>query len=65
MNQLPSYNLDPTASDPTDLELKMMFLVPLIDRDFETSLLECGCGRLNGCGAGGSCACGTENGCGS
>lgn len=64
MNKLPSYNLDPTASDPADVELSMMFLVPLLDRDFETSLMNCGCGKINGCGSGGQCQCGSSNGCG-
>ena len=64
MNRLPSYNLDPTASNPA-AELNVMFLVPLLDRGFETSLMGCGCGKLNGCGSGGECQCGSENGGGS
>ena len=64
MNKLPSYNLDPTASNSADVELNLMFLVPLLDRDFETSLFACGCGKINGCGSGGECACGSDNGCG-
>ena len=61
MNQLPTYNLDPTASNAADVELNVMFLVPLLDRGFETSLLGCGCGKLNGCGSG-TCLCGSQNG---
>ena len=64
MNQLPSYNLDPSVSEPADLELQVMFLVPLLDRDFETSLFACSCGRLNGRGSGGNCLCGSVNGSG-
>lgn len=62
MNKLPTYNLDPTASDPADMELNMMLMVPLLDTNFETSLLGCSCGRINGQGSGGSCLCGSENG---
>lgn len=61
MNQLPSYNLDPTASNPA-AELRVMFLVPLLDSGFETSLPGCACGAVNGCGSGGACKCGTGNG---
>jgi hypothetical protein len=62
MNKLPSYNLDPTARNPADVELNLTFLVPLLDRGFETSLLGCGCGKVNGCGSGGDCLCGSGNG---
>lgn len=61
MNKLPSYNLNPTAGNPADGELNVMFLVPLLDQGFETSILGCGCGDLNGCGSGG-CKCGSQNG---
>lgn len=65
MNQLPSYNLDPPVSEPADVELKMMFLVPLLDRGFETSLgCSCGCGKINGSGSGGGCQCGSLTGSG-
>ena len=65
MNTLPSYNLNPTASVPANVELPLMFLVPLLDRDFEMSLC-CSCGKINGTGSGcGECMCGSENGCGS
>ncbi|HYV12310.1 MAG TPA: hypothetical protein VE980_15535 [Pyrinomonadaceae bacterium] len=61
MNKLPTYNLDPTANNPADKELDVMFLVPLLDRGFETSVLGCGCGKVNGCGSG-TCLCGSGNG---
>jgi|RhiMetdeSRZDD1v2_1073273.scaffolds.fasta_scaffold20355_6 hypothetical protein len=61
MNRLPRYNLDPTAGTPGG-ELSLTFLVPLLDRGFETSLLACGCGKVNGCGSGGGCLCGSGNG---
>lgn len=61
MNKVPTYNLDPTASDPAMVELNPMILVPLLDTH-ETSLLGCSCGRINGQGSGGSCLCGSENG---
>ena len=62
MDKLPTYNLDPTASNPAEIELKPMILVPLLDTAFETSLLGCRCGSVNGLGTGGACACGSENG---
>lgn len=61
MNKLPRYNLDPTAGNP-GVELSLTFLVPLLDRGFETSLMSCGCGKVNGCGSGGDCKCGSGNG---
>jgi hypothetical protein len=65
MNQLPSYHLHPTASDGAIVDLKMTFLVPLLDRDFEMSLC-CSCGKINGTGSGcGECQCGSESGSGS
>lgn len=64
MNRLPTYNLDPTASAHVEVDLDPMILVPLLDQVQETSLLACGCGRTDGCGAGGACLCGSENGCG-
>jgi hypothetical protein len=62
MNKLPSYNLDPTAGSSADVEVPLTFLVPLLDRDFETSLLGCSCGKINGEGSGGDCQCGSGNG---
>jgi hypothetical protein len=64
MNNLPKYNLDPTASNPADVELKPMILVPLLDTGFETSMFGCGCGSVNGGGSGQNCLCGSENGSG-
>ena len=64
MNLL-SYNLDPTATDPAEVELKLMFFVPLLDSDYESGLC-CSCGRINGTGSGcGECQCGSQSGSGS
>jgi hypothetical protein len=67
MNQLPSYNPDPIASELIDGELKMLFLVPLLDGSFDSfQCCSCGCGRINGTGSGcGGCQCGSLSGSGS
>lgn len=65
MNNSPSYNLDSTAGDRANVELPMIFLVPLLDRDLEQSLC-CTCGKINGTGSGcGECHCGSQSGHGS
>jgi len=65
MNNLLSYNLNPTASDPLNIKLPLMFLVPLLDRDLSQSLC-CTCGKINGSGEGcNECMCGSQSGTGS